>query len=477
MKTVFYILLLVTLKVSSYSSEIDTLRSGSFGRVTIYKPASTPVAFVIFISGDGGWDFGGVLEMAKQIVDQGAIVVGIDIRDYFKKIKSQKVKCYYPAGDFEELSLSLQKKYKFPQYMKPILVGYSSGATLVYGMLAQSPANTFKGAISLGFCPDIELDKTLCNGTSLKTHVLKEGSAYILEASDKLTAPFIVLQGMIDEVCPCAETEKYMQGMHFGELIKLPNVGHGFSVTHNWQPQLISSFNKIQNTPSYIEKITAENKLLHLKPITPLPGDMPLVIIPSAAKDTMEMVFMISGDGGWTSFDQTLGMHFAEKGLPIVGLDAQKYFWNAKTPEESSSEIARAVMHYMQQWNKKSFILVRYSFGACVAPFIADKFTDSIKQYLKGIYCLSPDETADFEVHIADMLEFNTSEKYLVTKEMIKVKALNPVCIFGDEEDSTVRYNFSASGVKVLTIPGNHHYNNDYTGLVDNILKSYMSED
>ena len=145
---------------SAFASETDTIKVGAFGKVTIYKPKTTPNAVVIFVSGDGGWN-SGVVDMAKNIADQGALVAGIDIQHYFKAIKNEKVKCYYPAGDFEELSIILQKKVKMNQYLKPILVGYSSGATLVYGMLAQAPANTFSGVIALGFCPDIETDRTI----------------------------------------------------------------------------------------------------------------------------------------------------------------------------------------------------------------------------------------------------------------------------------------------------------------------------
>jgi type IV secretory pathway VirJ component len=356
--------------------------------------------------------------------------------------------------------------------MKPVLVGYSSGATLVYGILAQAPANTFKGAISMGFCPDIETDRPLCNGTGLTTHVLKEGSAYYLDKTEKLTAPFIVLQGMIDKVCGYKEVEKYMMGMHLGELVPLPHVGHGFSVTRNWLPQFIVSYKKILITPAYAEKKATENILLQSQHLVPLSDNLPLTIIPSSSKDSLPMVFMISGDGGWTSFDQTLSEQLAEKGLSVVGLDAQKYFWNARTPEQSSSEISKAIIHYMQQWNKKTFIFLGYSFGACVAPFIANRFSVFLKQNLKGVYCLSPDETADFEIHIVDLLQFKTREKYNVIEEIKKIEYLNPFCIFGEEEDVSLRNKFLGIGTKVLVFPGNHHYNNDYAGIADKILKS-----
>jgi type IV secretory pathway VirJ component len=84
-----------------HATPVDTLHYGAFGKVTIYLPGAAPDAVVLFVSGDGGWNEG-VVDMAKNIVSQGALVAGIDIRHYFKIIKSLKSKCYYPAGDFRK---------------------------------------------------------------------------------------------------------------------------------------------------------------------------------------------------------------------------------------------------------------------------------------------------------------------------------------------------------------------------------------
>ncbi len=452
---------------------VDSMYYGSFGKVYVYQPATVPDAVVLFVSGDGGW-IDEVKSKTKFIVEKGGLVIGVDINNYLKNIKTSKVKCYYPAGDFEELSLTVQKKYKLKQYLKPILVGYSSGATLVYGALAQAPANTFKGAISLGFCPDIEIDKPLCNGSGLKNHTLIEGKSYYLEPGTKLTAPFIVLQGMIDQVCKLADIKKYMENILMGELVSLPNVGHGFAVTKNWLPQFLAAYTKILKEPGYVEKKSEQNKSLLFQQQVPLNNKLPLTLIQSSVKDDLPLAFFISGDGGWTSFDQTICEKLAEKGMPVVGLDAQKYFWNEKLPKEAADEISNAVEHYMQQWNKNSFILLGYSFGACVAPFIANNFSDSLKETLKEVYCFSPDETGDFEIHITDMLSLGTKDKYDVVNEIKKIKSLNPVCVFGNEEDLDIRKHFSATGVQVKLLPGSHHYNDDFNTVSAIIIKDFL---
>jgi type IV secretory pathway VirJ component len=473
-KRIFIVLNLFLFSSLTFASSIDTLKYGSFGTVLIYKPASSAKAVVLFNSGSSGWDKS-LSGMAKNLVADGAIVVGIDTRQYLKKLKKQGVKCYYPAGDFEELSMMLQKQYKLNQYLKPILVGYSTGATLVYGTLAQAPANTFKGAIALAFSPKIESNKPLCRGSGLKIHALTPGRSYYLEASEKLTAPFIILQDAKDQEFSLSETRQYMKAVNTGQLVELPELANSIPLSSGWLQELLAAYNKILKAPSFAEQKSAQNTLLQSQKLIPLAGDFPVIAIPTAVKDTLPMVFFISGDGGWTSFDNSLGEALAAKGMPVVGLDAQKYFWNAKSPSETTLAVTKAIEHFMQQWNKKKFILAGYSFGACIVPFIGERLPENLKETLVGIYSLSPDETADFEIHISDMLSIGSSrDSYKVTDEIKKVKSLHPVCIFGLEESAKTRTLFSEAGAKIITLPGDHHYNDNPAAAADAIIQELM---
>jgi type IV secretory pathway VirJ component len=128
----------------------DSVRFGRFGPVALYGDARSASHVVLFVSGDGGWNLG-VVEMAKHLAAMDALVVGIDIRRYLAALDASSDPCSYPAADFEALSQYVQKTLGRPRYSTPVLVGYSSGATLVYASLVQAPPNTFRGAISLGF--------------------------------------------------------------------------------------------------------------------------------------------------------------------------------------------------------------------------------------------------------------------------------------------------------------------------------------
>src|SRR6267142_2415783 len=62
------------------------LPAGRFGTVTVYIPAGTPRSVAIFLSGDGGWHLG-VINMARALTDMGAVVIGVDTRQYLSALR------------------------------------------------------------------------------------------------------------------------------------------------------------------------------------------------------------------------------------------------------------------------------------------------------------------------------------------------------------------------------------------------------
>ena len=258
---VFLVLIVGMINVAR--AEETFLEYGRFGKVSLYQGSSPPSHVVLFVSGDGGWNLG-VVDMARELATLNALVVGIDIIHFLRELGKSGEPCSYPAADFEMLSKFIQKKLNFPRYIMPVLVGYSSGATLVYAALTQSPPNTFCGAISLGFCPDLLLTKPLCKGHGLDWEIGPKGKGYTFLPATNLQDPWVALQGTIDQVCDPASTEDYVKKVKGGETVILPKVGHGFSVPRNWMPQFKKAFLRIVTRdktvqPGESESITFKN--------------------------------------------------------------------------------------------------------------------------------------------------------------------------------------------------------------------------
>lgn len=477
MRNCIYILIgLLTLTLGASATKNDSLAKADSNKVNIYIPENTEnVEVVILVSGNEGWNKE-LDNIANTIKSHGALVIGLDLKKYIKKQNTPGSKCIYPAGNFESMSMNIQKRYKFKQYHQPILVGYSTGASFVYAVLAQAPSETFKGAITLGFSPEITIKNAFCEENGLKSHPLKKLGKYYLEPSTHLKEPLIVLQGMIGQSQTNADIKKYMENLSSGELVLLPNIGRDFSEMQNWLPQFIYAYNKLKGHISSIEKQHNEKEPVQATNVAPYKSDMPLTIMSSIGKEKLPIVFFISGDGGWKTFERVICKNLAENGMPSIGLDALKYFWNEKQPKQVAEDISTAITHYMKQWDRNSFVLVGYSFGASIVPFIANNFTVEMKENIKGVYCFSPDKTGDFEVHIADMLSFDRIEKYDVLTELKLIAPLKPVCIFGSKENGNLQRLFLNKGIKVESLPGEHHFNNDYNAIADIILKDFINK-
>jgi type IV secretory pathway VirJ component len=95
-----------------------------------------------------------------------------------------------------------------------------------------------------------------------------------------------------------------------------------------------------------------------------------------------------------------------------------------------------------------------------------------LKTNLKGVVSLSPDDHADFEIHISDMLNFGTSKgKYDVINEIKNLSRLKPLVIFGNEEEDELKEVFVKAGIKVKVIPGGHRFDKDFPGISAALIK------
>jgi type IV secretory pathway VirJ component len=233
----------------------EVIRYGRFGDVSIYSDGQEPRDVVLFLSGDGGWNLG-VLSMARRLVGKGAVVAGVDIRIYLGALEQASAKCVSPADDFENLSRYLQSRLGLNRYIQPTLVGYSSGATLVYASLAEAREGLFKGALSIGFCPDLDLKKPLCKGAGIESTPRSNAKGVLkgvdFLAAKKLPGPWISLQGELDQVCQAPAAQKFIATVPGGEAVLLPKVGHGYSVERNWVPQYEAAYARITAGPGRV---------------------------------------------------------------------------------------------------------------------------------------------------------------------------------------------------------------------------------
>ncbi len=438
----------------------EVVSFGRFGPVTIYRESRPPSRVVLFVSGDGGWNLG-VVDMARSLAGLDALVAGIDITHYLKELSKSGEPCLYPAADFEALSKFLQKKLDFPEYLPPLLAGYSSGATLVYATLVQAPAVTFKGAISLGFCPDLDLPKALCRGSGLDWKPGRKPGSFIFLPAPALEVPWIALQGLDDKVCDPASTEAFVRATGKAAIVKLPKVGHGFAVQKNWLPQFEAAFERVFNEPP-----------VEHPAVVPSLEDLPLVEVPARGPERDIMAVLVTGDGGYGVTDRGISEDLASNGIPVVALNSLKYFWVRKTPGAASQDLERILERYLPVWRKNKVVLIGYSLGADVMPFMLNGLPERSQSSVTALVLMGPSETVEFEFHLMDWIGRSPGKGSLpVVPEIDRVRKDIPVlCVYGQEDDAQVCRRLDPGRTKSISVRAGHRFGRNFAPISAAIL-------
>jgi type IV secretory pathway VirJ component len=355
------------------------------------------------------------------------------------------------------LSHQIQKQAGLKEYHVPVLVGYSSGATIVYATLTQAPIGTFAGAISLGFCADQDFGgATLCPAPQLRYTRGKKGEL-VFAPAPHLEHPWIALQGEEDAVCPAHAVDEFVAQTGGGAVVRLPHVGHGFSVQRSWLPQLLAAYTSIATRP---EPTAAQ---------VPEIQDLPVTTVRASAAETDTLALLLTGDGGWAGLDRDLAARLAERGVSTVGFNSLRYFWRLRTPEEAARDVTRVLEHFLTAWKKAHVILIGYSFGADVAPFIANRLPAQLRQRVTTVSLLGIESDADFEVTVADWIPGTASSGRTVRPELAAIEA--PVlCIYGAGESTTICPSGTSGRVHGELIGSGHHFGGDYAAIADHIL-------
>jgi type IV secretory pathway VirJ component len=434
----------------------EKISHGRFTDVSLYRPKGEAKSFVLFLSGDAGWT-PALAAQAQALADQGAAVAGIHTPNMLARIGKESGDCLLPDGDLENLSHFLQGYARLPAYFPPLLVGPGLGGTLAYAMLAQAPDDTFAGAISMGFCPELALKKPLCKGEGVHFTQRAGGSGLALLPTPKLGAPWVALQGSEDKVCSPAAAQKFVAQVGGAERVLVPGVDHAGAPGPAALAALLAAHQKLTRN-------------LVVSPVAPdsSVADLPLVPVPSTVpSDTLAV--LLSGDGGWAGIDKQLAAKLAAAGVPVVGLDSLRYFWSARTPDGLAQDLDRVMRSFAVQWKKTRVILIGYSQGADVLPFAVNRLPATSGTLLAHTVLIGPGEKASFEFRLSNWVGKNTAGLPLMP-ELQKMTAARTLCIYGTDDRDTVCPQVPAEFVTPVPLAGGHHFDGVYQKLADQIL-------
>jgi type IV secretory pathway VirJ component len=443
----------------------ETMQYGRFGTLRLTRQTPHPANIVLFFSGDAGWD-ATATQMAHVFAERDFLTVGIDTRHYLQRLAEQHDECAYTAGSLENLSKVVQKRLGLPSYLHPVVAGYGGGGALAYGALAQAPAKTFRGGLGIAFCGDLPGDRPLCPGHGLALRPGPKNRFQLLPAQG-VEQPFLALQAAAGRHCPAAAAADLAGATPGGEVVTIAGADRVFAQPKLWQPGLRKAI----------------DRLLAPRPPTGRPGtaapaaevvgskalpDLPLIEMASAGVPGGPLAVVLSGDGGWASVDREVAKVLAgQRGVPVIGIDLLDYFWSRRTPEQAAADLQRVLRHYLEALNRGQVLLIGYSLGADVLPFMASRLPADLLDRVRVIALLGPSHTTPFEIRLKE----DKGSELPVMPEVEKLRGRPVLCIAAAGEEDSLCSDLGSDLGETVELRGSHAFNGDYEQLADRILK------
>jgi type IV secretory pathway VirJ component len=180
----------------------------------------------------------------------------------------------------------------------------------------------------------------------------------------------------------------------------------------------------------------------------------------------------LTGDGGWRPVDKAITKTLNANGVSVVGFETPPYFSKRRSADQSACALADIIRRYQRLWNKQNVLLIGFSRGADVLPFMVNRLPADLRSSLQLVALLGPEPMIDFEYHpFWSLLRYiRHPPQFPVRPEIESMRALNVLCVYGERETDSVCPTLDPSQFKIVREPGGHHYGGRYDEVARAIL-------
>ncbi len=190
---------------------------------------------------------------------------------------------------------------------------------------------------------------------------------------------------------------------------------------------------------------------------------LPLVeyAVPDPVDARAPLVVLVSGDGGWAEIDRELAQRWRNRGWPVVGLNALKYFWQKRTPAAFAETINDLVTTYRARWGARPVVLAGFSFGADTVPFAYNRLPANTRSTVMAMVLLSPAEASMWEAGMASWWG-GSSAGPKIAPEVAAIAPLPVLIITGEADPDAFDDWVERPCLEHEKWPGDHHLDRRY---------------
>jgi type IV secretory pathway VirJ component len=201
---------------------------------------------------------------------------------------------------------------------------------------------------------------------------------------------------------------------------------------------------------------------------------LPVVEVPTRDSVGTWLGVVLSGDGGWAAGDRAMTAALGREGIPVVGLNVPSYIKTPRTPDVAANDLGRLLEHYLQAWRKERVLLIGYSHGADLAPFMVSRLAPDLRRRIGLLALVGLEDHASFRFHLSDVVgEVARPGDLPTVPELEKLRGLPMLCIGGENESHSPCRSLDPSLARVETHGGGHRLSSaDGTAVVGLILSA-----
>lgn len=435
--------LLATTAIAPVSAQEKpaTYDTGMIPAPHVLVPQDTASALVVLLSGAEGWS-DKEDAVARDLVDDKAVVIGIDLKAYLAALAKDDGDCIYMVSDIEALSQQVQRSLKSDAYLPPIVAGVGAGGAMALAIAAQTPAATIGQTLAVDPEEGIALTKQLCTPAEKVRKV--DRMVYGLTDGplpDPISVVFTPTASDDGRNHVAALAEKHP------DITQEETDGEAYATLSSHLTDLID------------DETASDN-----------PFGLPLTVLDTKpTRDTMAVIY--SGDGGWRDIDKQVGDVLQQQGVPVVGIDSLRYFWSERDPQATADDLAKVMDYYRKRWNVRNVLLIGYSFGADILPRTFNLLPPAERARVRQVTLMALSHRVDYKISVLGWL--GASGQGDAGDPIDDIKRIDPSlvqCIHGTEEEDDGCPDLKGTGVDVVAIEGGHHFDEDYPALTRRVL-------
>jgi type IV secretory pathway VirJ component len=189
-----------------------------------------------------------------------------------------------------------------------------------------------------------------------------------------------------------------------------------------------------------------------------------------ASAHTKPLIFYISGDGGLNRFSNELCTAINKEGFDVDAMDSKSYFWSQKTPARTAEDISDFLSKKIARRPNQQIVLIGYSFGADVLPFVLNRLPKNIADKIKVSFLMASSGSTDFVIHIADLFGSGKRRGMDVLSEVNKISNQKIVILNSSDDKQLDPGKITIKHITEI-LPGGHHFDGDINEIVKAIVK------